>query len=121
MKKYNLALFKTEFNTIPLCKYDSEQIQHLLVHLYTNSVEAKEDATITTKSYFKDNYIYVEVEDNGPGFPTGTIDPFYEVISSGKTSYGLYLCKSIIDRHNGQIKILDQKPGAIIQFSLPVN
>jgi K+-sensing histidine kinase KdpD len=121
MKKYNNALFKTEFNTIPLCKYDSEQIQHLLVHLYTNSVEAKDDATITTKSYFKDNYIYVEVEDNGPGFPTGTIDPFYEVISSGKTSYGLYLCKSIVDRHNGQIKILDQKPGAIVQFSLPVN
>jgi len=121
MKKFNNVLFKTEFNTIPLCKYDSEQIQHLLVHLYNNSVEAKDEATITTKSYFKDNYIYVEVEDNGPGFPTGTIDPFSEVISAGKTSYGLYLCKSIIDRHNGQIKILDQKPGAIVQFSLPVN
>ena len=120
MKKFNNVLFKTEFNTIPICKYDSEQIQHLLVHLYNNSVEAREDATITTRSYFKDNYIFIEVEDNGPGFPTGTINPFYEVISSGKTSYGLYLCKSIIDRHNGQIKILDQKPGAIVQFSLPV-
>jgi K+-sensing histidine kinase KdpD len=121
MKKFSKALFKTEFNTIPLCKYDSEQIQHLLVHLYNNSVEAREDATIKSKCYFNNNFVFVEVEDNGPGFPTGTIDPFYEVISAGKTSYGLYLCKSIIDRHNGQIKILKNKPGAIVQFSLPVN
>ena len=121
MRKFYRIIFKTEFNTIPLCNYDSEQIQHLLVHLFNNSSEAKNDATIIIRSFYKDNLVYVEVEDNGPGFPSTQSNPFYEVISAGKTSYGLYLCKSIIDRHNGQIKILDKKPGATIQFSLPVN
>lgn len=120
MRKFQNAVFKTEFNTLPLCNYDSEQIQHLLVHLYNNAVEARNDVTIFTRSFQKDNFIYVEVEDNGPGFPFEVKNPFFEIISSKKTSYGLYLCKSIIDRHNGQIEILERKKGAKIQFSLPV-
>ncbi len=120
MKKFYKIYFKTEFNAIPLCNYDSEQIQHLLVHLFNNAAEAKSDATVTIRSFYKDNLIFVEVEDNGPGFPDEIDNPFFEVIAAGKTSYGLYLCKSIIDRHNGQIKILKRSPSAIIQFSLPV-
>ena len=34
--------------------------------------------------------------------------------------YGLFLCKSIIERHNGNIKILYKQKGAAIQFMLPV-
>ncbi len=120
MKKFYKIYFKTEFNVIPLCNYDSEQIQHLLVHLFNNAAEAKNDAAITIRSFYKDNLIYVEVEDNGPGFPDEVENPFYEVIAAGKTSYGLYLCKSIIDRHNGHIKIIKRSPSAAIQFSLPV-
>lgn len=121
MKKFYQVVFKTEFNNIPLCNYDSEQIQHLLVHLFTNSAEARKDATITIRSYQKENKVFVDVEDNGPGFPKDLANPFFEVVSPKKTSYGLFLCKSIIDRHNGEIKILDLKKGAAVQFCLPVN
>ena len=120
MRKFQNVVFKTEFNTIPLCNYDSEQIQHLLVHLYNNAVEARNDVTIFTRSFQKENHVYVEVEDNGPGFPADVKNPFFEIITSKKTSYGLYLCKSIIDRHNGNIEILERNKGAKIQFSLPV-
>ncbi len=120
MKKFQSIIFKTEFSTIPLCKYDSEQIQHLLVHLFNNAVEARKDCTIIARSFQKDNHIFIDVEDNGPGFPEEVKNPFFEIITSKKTSYGLYLCKSIIDRHNGQIAILERNNGAKIQFSLPV-
>lgn len=119
-KKYYKVVFKTELNAIPLCNYDSEQIQHLLVHLFNNAVEARKDVSIVIRSFYKDNFVHIEVEDNGPGFPTEIENPFYDVIAAGKTSYGLYLCKSIIDRHNGHINILQRRPSAIIQFSLPV-
>lgn len=120
MKKFQNAIFKTEFNNIPLCTYDSEQIQHLLVHLYNNAVEARNDATVFTRSFYDDNHVFIEVSDNGPGFPSEVKNPFFEIITSKKTSYGLYLCKSIIDRHNGQILILERDKGTKIQFSLPV-
>ena len=121
MKKFYGVVFKTAFSPLPLCNYDSEQIQHLLVHLFNNAVEARDNATITVKSYYQNSNVFVEVEDNGPGFPADVVNPFFEVLSAKKTSYGLYLCKSIIDRHNGQIKILDKTDGATVQFSLPVN
>lgn len=121
MKKFYNITFNTEFNPLPLCNYDSEQIQHLLVHLFNNCSEVKSDITITVRTHYENSNIFVDVKDNGPGFPEDIVNPFNEIISAKKTSYGLYLCKSIIDRHNGQIKILDVAQGATVQFSLPVN
>ncbi len=120
MKQFYSVTFKTELNKLPLCNYDSEQIQHLLVHLFTNSADAKKDATIFIKSYARNNNIFVEVEDDGPGFPSEKINSIFELKFSNKTSYGLFLCKSIIDQHNGTLKVLESVGGAHIQFSLPL-
>jgi signal transduction histidine kinase len=121
MKKFHRVVFKTEFNNLPVCKYDSEQIQHVLVHLFTNSADAKPDTKITIKTFVDDNNIYAVVEDDGPGFPPEMRNYFAQILSPEKNSYGLYLCKSIIGRHNGTIEVLNSENGAAIQFSLPIN
>ena len=121
MKKFSKIVFKTEFNNVPVCKYDSEQIQHVLVHLFTNSADAKPDAKITIKTFVEDNNIGAVVEDDGPGFPPEMQNYFAQILSPDKNSYGLYLCKSIIERHNGTIEVLEREKGAAIQFSLPIN
>ena len=121
MKKFYMVTFNTELNKLPSIKYDSEQVQHLFVHLFSNAAEAKRDATISIKSYVKDDKIVLEIEDNGPGFPDDIKnDPFGSKMDR-KGSYGLFLCKSIIDRHNAEMEILDSKTGAKIRISLPVN
>ena len=120
MKKFNKIIFKTEFNTLPPCNYDSEQIQHLFVQIFTNSAEAKPNASVLIKSSYENNKIHIVVEDDGPGFPAGNKNSFLELPSSNRSGYGLFLCKSIIDRHNGQIQILDREHGAAIEISLPV-
>lgn len=120
MKKFTRVIFKTELDPLPLCNYDSEQIQHLLVQLFSNSADAKKDATIVIKTYSKFNSVFVEVTDNGPGIPDEKKNIFEEPFSSKRTQYGLFLCKSIIDRHRGQIGIMNLTQGAGIQFSIPV-
>jgi len=120
MKKFNKIIFKTEFNTLPPCNYDSEQIQHLFVQIFTNSAEAKPNASVLIESSYENNKIHIVVEDDGPGFPAGNKNSFLELPSSNRSGYGLFLCKSIIDRHNGQIQILDKEHGAAIEISLPV-
>ena len=120
MKKFAGIVFKTEFNNISLCSYDSEQIQHLLVNLFTNSAEAKKDATIIITTSEKKNKIYVEVKDDGPGMPSNDLDSFFDLPSSVKSGYGLFLCKSIVERHSGEIQIMDSDRGTIIQFWLPI-
>jgi K+-sensing histidine kinase KdpD len=121
MKKFYSVTFKTEFKKLPLCNYDSEQIQHVLVNLFTNSAEARKDATILVRTYYENDNIIVEVEDNGPGFPDGRVKSFPDLLTLKKGSYGLLLIKNIIDQHDGDINLLERTAGVAIQFSLPVN
>ena len=121
LKKFVLVTFKTELNTLPLCNFDSEQIQHLLVHLINNSVDVNESATITIRSYSKDSNNCVEIQDDGPGFPERIKKNPSIVFNLSNGGYGLFLCKSIIDKHKGDIKILKSDKGALIYFSLPLN
>jgi signal transduction histidine kinase len=120
MKKFQQATFKTQLNTIPLCHYDSEQIQHLLVHLFTNSVDAKKDATIQISSNELSGKIVLVVEDNGPGIPSEIKKNLFTSYTPKKDSYGLFLCKSIVDRHNGDIRLLEKNTGTAIEITIPV-
>lgn len=119
MKKFSRIVFKTEFNSIPLVKYDSDQIQHILVHLFTNSADAKNNATIIVKTDVKDGKVEVLVEDDGPGIPEDKQK--FNLPAVNKSGYGLFLCKSIIDQHHGEIKFLEKVKGAAVKFSIPVN
>ena len=120
MKKFYSVTFNTELNNLPNCNFDSEQIQHLLVHLFTNAAEAKRDATISIQSDFEKEKITLEIKDDGPGFPSKILkDPFGSAMDR-KGSYGLYLCKSIVDRHNGTMELENFKEGgALITITLP--
>lgn len=120
MKKFYLVTFNTELNNLSNCNFDSEQIQHLLVHLFTNAAEAKRDATISIKSDFEKEKITLEIKDDGPGFPPKILKNPFGSAMDRKGSYGLYLCKSIIDRHNGTIELENSKDGgALITITLP--
>lgn len=120
LKKFASVTFTTELNPIPPCTFDPEQIQHLLVHLITNSVDAKNNATITIRSFQKENSNYVEVQDDGPGFPEKFKNNPNIIFNLNNNGYGLFLCKSIVDKHKGEIKIIHINKGALVQFSLPV-
>jgi signal transduction histidine kinase len=121
LKKFSSITFKTELNPLPLCNFDTEQMQHLLVHLITNSANANKDSTITIHSFVKDNKNCVEVQDDGPGFPDKLRKNPSAIFNLSNGGYGLFLCKSIIDKHKGEIKILPGDKGALIHFSLPLD
>ncbi len=120
MKKFQFVTFKTQLNNIPVCSYDSEQIQHLLVHLFTNAVNAKKDATINVQSNADDEFIYIQVEDNGPGIPEEIRKNLFQSFAPKDNSYGLFLCKNIVDRHKGKIKLVDSMIGTKLEISLPI-
>lgn len=121
LKKFSSVTFKTELNPLPLCDFDPEQIQHLLVHLITNAVDAHKNATITIRSFVTSKRNCVEIQDDGPGFPEKVKANPTIVFNLSNGGYGLFLCKNILDKHKGEIKILNSDKGALIHFSLPVN
>src|SRR4030066_1271094 len=119
LKKFGSVTFKTELNPLPLCDFDPEQIQHLLVHLITNAVDANKSATITIRSFVTSKRNCVEIQDDGPGFPEKVKANPSVVFNLSNGGYGLFLCKNIMDKHKGEIKILNSDKGALIHFLLP--
>ncbi|NWF89826.1 MAG: GAF domain-containing sensor histidine kinase [Ignavibacteriaceae bacterium] len=120
IKTFSKIVFKTEFNNLPIVHYDSEQIQQLLVHIFTNSAQAKPNATINIKTYSENEKVVVVCSDDGPGIPHYISDLVFNPPSAEKPGYGLFLCKNIIDRHSGEINLSKTEIGTRIVFSLPI-
>lgn len=105
------------------------EIQQVLVNLIMNAVEALRDAVHASPSISihasagEDGQIQVRVSDNGPGVPVGdranVFEP-YRTSKPGGLGMGLMMCKTIIESHNGTLRLLDdENVGAHFEFRLP--
>lgn len=111
---------------------DETALNRLLIILLDNAIKYSPAATnidfIVTKS--KNNVLFV-VQDEGCGISDEdkekVFDRFYRVDkarsrSQGGLGLGLSLAHAILRQHQGEIRILDNKPcGTIMQVLLPLN
>ena len=111
---------------------DETALNRLLIILLDNAIKYSPAATnidfIVTKS--KNNVLFV-VQDEGCGISDEdkekVFDRFYRVDkarsrSQGGLGLGLSLAHAIVRQHQGEIRILDNKPcGTIMQVLLPLN
>ena len=72
----------------------------------------------------KNDYISINITDNGTGFSTDIIKnitkPYFTTKSKG-SGLGLAIVNKIINDHNGKIKFVQQKIGAKIIINFPKN
>ncbi|HSX29201.1 MAG TPA: ATP-binding protein [Candidatus Saccharimonadales bacterium] len=100
---------------LPTVGVDRVSMYEVMANLLDNAIKysAKNSGkTIEVKSYINGaGLVETLVKDSGPGIPTSLIgnlfEKFYRSHRSrsrvGGTGLGLYLCKSIIDAHDGRI------------------
>ena len=94
-------------------KISSQLVQQVIFNLIHNSCQAikeKGEIAITTSliSHNDCDFVEMRVRDNGPGIPDDIRDqvflPFMTTKAVGKgTGLGLYLCKNIVEKYNGEI------------------
>jgi len=109
---------------------DRQRIEQVLINLLSNatkySPDAKEVIVYTEKTSSK---LIIKVKDFGVGIAkeeqSKIFDRFYRtkgmsVLISG-FGLGLYICKDIITRHNGEIWVASEGNGSAFYFSLPIN
>lgn len=108
---------------------DSRLIIQVIINLIDNAIKyTKEGSKIKLRAYKQDDYVYVEVADNGEGIEESKkekiFNMFYTVsnaLGDSKRSLGLglFLCKAIIEAHGGDIGVKDNLPhGSIFYFTL---
>ena len=139
--KNNISLLKVIDNSISinfnytdehlLIKCDAEQIGRVFFNLIKNSIESIQEKSkkngdftkiIDIEIESKNDYISVNITDNGTGFSTNIIKkitkPYFTTKPKG-SGLGLSIVSKIINDHNGSIKFNSNKNGAEIKINLP--
>ncbi len=107
-------------------KADMNCIEQVLVNLINNAIDAigKVSGSISIRSFARDGFVHVQIEDSGPGIPEGILpkifDPFFTTKSLDKgTGLGLSICYGIVTDHKGEITIENTGHGTLAQIKLP--
>jgi signal transduction histidine kinase len=110
----------------PTCTADSDRIKQVLLNLISNAVKfsGKDKPIKVTVSPEKDS-VCISVQDNGPGIASEDQKKLFHRFARLETGtvrkpgsgLGLYLSKSIIDAHHGEIWI-DSSPRKGATFSI---
>ncbi len=126
--KYHVTVEKKLMQNLPSVKADQQQIEQIMVNLFTNAADAigEIDGTLTITTMISEDNIVIKVDDTGPGFPADKLDavrqPFFTTKPPGSgTGLGLFIVRGIIENHKGQFKI-ENKPqgGALFTITLPI-
>ncbi len=123
--------FVKEKESFPLVKVDNFRIGEVLINLIGNAITYTEaGGSIEVKLEQKDNMLIVSIKDTGPGIPPEAIPKLFSKFfrvggalerGSKGTGLGLYISKSIVEMHGGQIGV-ESEPGhgARFYFKLPI-
>jgi signal transduction histidine kinase len=132
MTKAEVTLNVELGENIPKIKCYPGKLSQVFMNLVTNAVQATRlpgrqpiDRVINVRSYFNDNKICVEIQDNGKGIPIEIQDkvfePFFTTKDLGEgTGLGLGIVAGIIGEHNGQLSFTSNaNDGTTFLITLP--
>jgi signal transduction histidine kinase len=109
---------------------DKSRLTQVISNLLSNAIKfTNSGGTISVTSERKDSHVIVSVKDTGVGIDPEIIPRLFSKFATKSqtsgTGLGLFISKSIIEAHGGEIwgenYIEDTKKGSIFAFSLPLN
>ncbi len=128
----DVSIHLTSDPTMPLVEADMGRVRQILHNLIRNAVEALEntdegqiDVQIGLAEIDEVEIVQIRVEDNGPGFQTGSVDQIFDPYVTTKpkgTGLGLAIVKKLVEEHVGSIRARNRTDGgALISIRLPLN
>lgn len=109
---------------------DPDRLNQVLDNLLANSLRFAKQGGVRLEAVVAELYLEVAVSDNGPGFEPGkerqVFEAFYQGSGgnnrrSGHSGLGLYIAKSIVVKHGGDIwAYRGDQGGAVVRFRIPL-
>lgn len=127
LTRNNIAA-QEDLRALPLVQADPNKLKQVVINLVMNAVQAmKRDGIIRLRSLEPHpGWVELAISDTGPGIDAEMrkkiFEPFFTTRKEGEgTGLGLYICRTIIHDHGGQL-LLESAPGAGATFriQLPV-
>jgi signal transduction histidine kinase len=122
-------IFKTEYDFEDIIITDKSRLKTILKNVIGNAfkyLKKVDESYVTFKAKKADGFLFIEVSDNGEGIleehQSKIFDMFYRASNtSAGTGLGLYICKEILNKLNGEIKISSVKnEGTIVFIKIPL-
>jgi signal transduction histidine kinase len=114
---------------LPMVECAPAQIDQVLLNLIVNAAQAMpagQRGMIDISTGVKDNTVWIEVKDNGPGIPEAILnkifDPFFTTKDPGMgTGLGLSVSLNIIQQHGGTLAVQSTVGvGTTFTITLPI-
>ncbi len=134
-----ISISKNFIDNLPQLIVDKGQIEQVFINLLNNSIDAIEGAGVIKietglahkEAKLEGNIIpegiLISITDNGKGIKQADMTQIFEPFFSTKlptegTGLGLYISKSIIQRHHGKIEVTSKEgEGTTFTIFLPLN
>jgi signal transduction histidine kinase len=111
----------------PICG-DAPRLIQVFVNLLANASKfAPANTVIRVGGAVDPEFVTVWIEDQGPGLPAVVAQPLFvrfvratgEEPEQGGVGLGLWIDKSIVERHGGRVEVLSREAGTCLAVILP--
>jgi PAS domain S-box-containing protein len=127
-KDFSLDTDSYDFDKVEV-NINKHKIKQVILSLINNSLDEflkqnreYKDNKIEIDLIKKESFILIKVKDNAGGIPSNMLDIIFEPFASNKEfsglGVGLNIVKSIIDEHDGEIKVYNDNFGAVFEIKL---
>ena len=120
----NVRIMMNLQDSLPTVNVSPSEIEQVLLNIINNSLDAidTKEGMIEITSRAEEDYVVVDMADNGPGIPEANLskifEPFFTTKPVGKgTGLGLSICYGIVTKMGGEIKV-DSELGTGTTFHL---
>ncbi len=122
-----IRLHKSYDNGLPPVYVDENQIQQVLINLFTNAIHAMAgggDLFVNVYGSRERDRIFIKIKDTGSGIKPEMLphifDPFFTTKGTKGTGLGLSVSYGIIREHNGKISVeTEVEKGTTFTIELP--
>ena len=109
-----------------LIKADPTKLYRTIANILDNALKfSPENGEIEIDVYEVDDYVQVEVKDQGPGIPSQyrnlVFNKFFKDKNSKGLGLGLTIAKAVVEAHGGRIEITSDSKGTKVVIKLPRN
>jgi signal transduction histidine kinase len=117
--------------SLPIVEADSDKLMNVIQNLIDNAIKYTERGSVTVRAFRTDHRIQVEVHDTGVGIKREDVGELFRKFVRGSgiaqinpdgSGLGLFIAKSIVEMHGGNIWVSSEGEGkgSTFAFTIPV-
>ncbi|MCX7794645.1 MAG: DUF3365 domain-containing protein [Thermodesulfovibrionales bacterium] len=125
--KKGITVIKDFASDIPELMIDRNKMEQVFLNVILNAIQAMDGGKglLNIKTSVEKGKCLISFTDTGPGIPEHILprifDPFFSTKPVGEgTGLGLSVSKSIIEQHNGEIRVYSSERGTTFIIELPI-